>query len=181
VPQILKHETMLFMDEKEIEVRKRIMKSWYRLMLNMPTEGLGALVAKTFLDSGQDMAIKTVEDTFAKKATSTLVMRLGAIGLFEKWARMAGHGPFPISEPLADLYIVHLRVVRAPPSRASTFASAVGFMAHVCGIESGLKITSSVRVGGAAWAAAEGKRDVRQAPPPSVCTTSAKDPGHHHG
>jgi len=164
-PHVLKRETLFFQDEKEGEARKRAVATWYRLMIGMPQEGLGSLVARAYLDQGRDAAVQCVLDCFARKATSTLVMRAGAVTLYEKWARASGRVPFPIEEHIAYLYVQHLRSVRAPSSRATSFTSSVAFMMHVCGMDSFKAVTTSVRVGGAAWAASEGRRDVRQAPP----------------
>ena len=100
--------------------------------------------------SSEDEVSTTLQDTFAKKATSTLKSRAGSVLLFIRWG-VATFGEcqlFPLIELQLYRYVTFLRLNAAPPSRAERFVQAVRFSFTLLGGDGTLS-SISARVTGA--------------------------------
>jgi hypothetical protein len=135
--------------------RTRVVAMWYRILLDIPEEGVGLLVSREFFERGREAALSVLSDAFATKATGTLLVRASALTQYLAWAKRAGVAAFLVKEAVAYRYVVYLRSIHAPPTRATSFRGALGFIQHVLGIESCQDAVRSKRVSGAAFKALE--------------------------
>lgn len=133
-------------------LRGKALKRWYDL-LKEAQEGTrtGGWIAEAGNEEG---AIKILDDVFAKKSTSTLNNRAGALGLYKVWAQTRGSGGpkwLPIAEQEAYDYLSFLKGSGAPATRADRFRQALAFLVHVVGAQGMGDTLSSQRVAGVAW------------------------------
>jgi hypothetical protein len=106
--------------------RERALLAWYRILISVGGEGAGGMVARAFLAhsdpvAGQAAGVAVVADVFGQKASGALLIRSSAVNQYIKWATSVEEQLFPMTEERAYKYVVHLRGIRAPPTRASSF------------------------------------------------------------
>ncbi|CAE7834934.1 unnamed protein product [Symbiodinium sp. CCMP2592] len=108
------------------------------------------------------------DDTYAKKATSTLSKRSCDYLKFAKWQVQVNHGkPLRVLEKDMYDYVCQLRTSEAAPTSAAAFISAWRFFHFTTGSASEDNIVSQ-RVEGAAHTCYLKKRPLKQAPPYKV-------------
>ena len=118
-----------------------------------------ALCGQVQACASEEESAATLELAFAGKRTSTLRGRLGSLLQFERWAATRGEaGPWPLSEPLAFAYALHLLRERAPATRLPRFREAVAFGKGLAGLRGADEVLQSSRVAGAAQLSFDTKR-----------------------
>ena len=106
--------------------------------------------------------VEILDDVFARKKTGTLEVRTSALMLFIRWCQAKGFQPFPVTEPLAYVYVDELRKNNAPPTRANSFRSAMAFCKGALLLQNIDEILMSSRVTGSAHRSFMNKRLLKQ-------------------
>ena len=130
----------------------RALENW-RIILcdNLEASDLGRQIRGILDGTVIDVTVEqVVRDSLARKAVSTLRSRSSSMMAFARWKK-AGNPEatiFPVSEEEAYRYVVELRQLGAPRTRASRFLEALAFSRYMIGADVGTSLQSS-RVKGA--------------------------------
>ena len=117
-------------------------------------------------EDDEEARIELVKDAMFGKANNTLSRRLSSLCLFIRWLGDFNlEEAFPPSEGLLYEYLVHLRKIGAPPTRAQGFLEALFFAKGMLGLPVTQAVLESTRLRGAALRAYEGKRLTRKSFP----------------
>ena len=137
--------------EQQIGNRHRALQKW-RMILeeDFNSTSLGAQLYEQVLCQAPDSALQaTIEDSFAKKATSTLNKRGSAFLGYLVWHRRNyGSSGMPLVEKRVYSYVTHLRSQQAA-SAAGSFLSSVNFMLHLLALRGADTVIESARIQGA--------------------------------
>ena len=124
------------------------------LEVNLPASQVGKHIVRVQERDDALVAVQDVlEDVFAAKANNTLNARSTAALLYIKWhaANVEARVPaLPMDEELVYAYFNHLRLTRAPATRASSLLQAWAFCVHVLGFEDPFFAEDSLRCKGSA-------------------------------
>ena len=111
-----------------------------------------------------DMVIKSLEDLFGSKATSTLAKRAGSMLQYINWTVVQGLQPFPVKEHQAYDYVRMLNGT-AGATAAMTFRESLNFCKHVIGMRGMDEALASKRMHGACLRQLSQKGQPHQASP----------------
>ena len=109
-----------------------------------------------------DTVRETVEDVFAKKATSTLRSRASAMWLLLRWLSASTGSATPLSEDRVYMYASYCRSVGKAATRLEQLLQAIAFCKGLIGLRGTSEILESARVSGAAHRLFMTKRILRQ-------------------
>ena len=99
---------------------------------------------------GRADVVVALEDALARKATSTIAKRLGALSRFASWCASEDFAPFPLLEKIAYCYIKHLQTSGCAPTAGKSFVEAVHFSVGMLGLQVDEVFTGSQRIRGVA-------------------------------
>lgn len=173
-----------------VDARTRAERKWIAVARAF---GQGCALGKQLDDvdsdptANDDSVRQLLAHTFAGKATSTLLRRVGAMNRFVSWLRVAGATRAPLEEPRVYAYVASLTGGKAAATAAQSFVQALRFSRTLLGLPVPEGVFSA-RVNGAATLAMAGGRR-RPKPPPLtvdmvralervVCDTSPLVPLH---
>ena len=143
------------MKVEEKERRDKVKEHWLVIIRVM---GKATPIFNMVEEDGEEI----LDDVFAKKKTGTLEVRASALMLFIRWCQAKGFQPFPVTEPLAYVYVDELRKNNAPPTRANSFRSAMAFCKGALLLQNIDEILMSSRVTGSAHRSFLTKRLLKQ-------------------
>lgn len=119
-------------------LRQKALLRW-RIIIETDLEAttLGTQLEETFTSGLDDSElVSSLEFTFAKKATATLVKRSSSILAYMQWAkRMRYEHPLRVTEKLIFKYLLHMKDNSASPTAPSSFISALRFAVAVVGLK----------------------------------------------
>lgn len=159
---------MTSLAQSEESIRRCILlKARTLILFDPPTTQLGSSLltaAGTLTD--ESMVAQSFSDSFAPKATSTLVKRMSSLWRYAKWCTNQRLSPLHVTEPVVYRYLCWLREEHAAPTAASNFVEALRFLHGVVFIKSmSAELTLSGRCRGLAREQLQRKQKRRQAPP----------------
>ena len=150
--------------------RSALQKARTLVLFNPPDSQLGSSLltaAQSLVE--ENLIVKSFEDAFGPKSTSTLTKRMSSLWSFAKWAIERHVAPFALTEAVIYEFLNHLRDSGASPSSCSSFLEAVGFIHGVCNLTVfGERASFSGRCKGLARGQLQTKRKRQQAPPLTV-------------
>ena len=150
--------------EQQEARRDRALKRWRMIVEeNLSATNLGLSLHEAAVELSSDERMKElVEDTFAKKATSTLDKRAGCLLLFLVWHRKQyGIAGLPLKEKAVYTYVKEVLSKKAPTSSASLLSSIrfSKFLLHMKGAD---EVLDSAKISGACHNAKLKKRPLKQ-------------------
>ena len=144
--------------------RVALANEWATLLcLDLEAWQLGRVLLKEQRALVRDDVVASLGDALARKATSTIAKRLGAISRFASWCTDQAISPFPLLEQIAYRYIKHLQANGSAPTAGKSFVEAVNFSVGMLGLQVDEVFRGSQRVKGAADALAANAPVVVQA------------------
>jgi hypothetical protein len=155
--------------------RATALAKWFLVVsLDVCSFAVGRELLAGSLSSADEGSLRgSLIDTFASKATGTLLARAAAMLRFADWCLRTGRRPFPVREPDAYDFVKYLQAQGKAPTAAANFLGALGFCGHVLGLDGALAAAASGRVRGASFAQAVLKRPLAQRPPLTVAMAAA--------
>ena len=130
---------------------------------------LASRVGRQISKLSEDDKLVVVHDTIRTRSINTVKQRLCSLLQYERYMESVREGPcFPFYEEEAYNYVVHLRSIDAPPTRAQRFMEAVRFAHFVLGVEVDSEILKSKRIDGAVFSSMQRKRMLLQREPLTV-------------
>ena len=130
----------------------RALENWRIILVDNPeASDLGRQIRSIADGENQDMTVEQViRDALGRKGVSTLRSRASSLMAFARWKKSLTVDAtiFPVSEEEAYRYVVELRQLNAPRTKASRFLESLTFARYMIGADVGASIRSS-RVKGA--------------------------------
>ena len=130
----------------------RALENWRIILVDNPeASDLGRQIRSIVDGENQDMTVEQViRDALGRKGVSTLRSRASSLMAFARWKKSLTVDAtiFPVSEEEAYRYVVELRQLNAPRTKASRFLESLTFAHYMIGADVGASIRSS-RVKGA--------------------------------
>ncbi len=98
---------------------------WHMLVLFEP---MASRLGRQCRSGDESEALSIITDMLAEKATNTVKQRAFSLLQFVRWLQTVRDGaPWPLVEAEAYNYVVNLRQLAAPATRANRFLEAVTF------------------------------------------------------
>ena len=125
----------------------RVLENW-RIILcdHLEASDLGRQIRSILDGTESDVTVEQViRDSLARRAVSTLRSRSSSLMAFARWKKAEDLDAtiFPVTEEEAYRYVVELRQLGAPRTRASRFLEALAFARYTIGADVGTSLQSS--------------------------------------
>lgn len=150
--------------EQQIGKRHKALQHW-RILIeeNLSSTSLGKQLHELAVRASSDHSMaQTVEDTFAKKSTSTLLRRSACLMKYAIWHRkVTGMSFLPLTEPRCYEFAKQLQQFGAPTG-PSSFTQAINFGLYVLQMEGAGIVSASERIKGVVYSAMKSKRHRKQ-------------------
>eukprot|EP00435_Cladocopium_sp_Y103_P033182 s3258_g8.t1 len=140
-------------DEERVAQRDHCLKQWWDLLrLNLSASDPGRVAVKEHgLADMYKYGMETLDAIFGLKSPNTLLKRLCAIKLFNRWLIMEYSETWiPFDEQRVWAYMRHLRESKAPASRAVSLLESIRFCHFTMKIDGAQSVLESLRVKGLA-------------------------------
>jgi hypothetical protein len=133
---------------KQEAQRSYALEKWKAIIQVSPSSfSLGRLLLADILKLHDDRQIvNTLQDTFALKATKTLIKRSSYISRFISWCITKSVPPFPVQEQQAYAFLYDCNWQAA--SFGNSFREALNFAGHVAGLDGAAEAAKSPRIAG---------------------------------
>ena len=125
----------------------RVLENWRIILVDNPeASDLGRQIRSIVDGENLDVTVEQViRDALGRRAVSTLRSRSSSLMAFARWKKSLSEDAtiFPISEEEAYRYVVELRQLNAPRTRASRFLESLNFAHYMIGADVGASLRSS--------------------------------------
>ncbi len=130
--------------------RALAVSNWWMLAMNLEASEIGIKVnAEAPHGEWAAYGKEVVDACFGVKSPNTLLKRYYSVNSFVEWCALeCDRDWLPLDEHLVWLYVRHLRVTQAPPTKPASFLEAIRFCWFVLGTHGGQEVLDSFRVHG---------------------------------
>ena len=143
-------EDIGYREAREAKRALAVTNWWKLLAMNLQASEIGIKVnAEAPLGEWAEYGKEVVDACFGVKSPNTLLKRYYSVNSFVEWCALEYDRDWlPLDEHLVWLYVRHLRVTQAPPTRPASFLEAIRFCWFVLGTHGGHEVLDSFRVRG---------------------------------